>query len=69
MAIQTTTTWSTDNYANGTSFVRASLERATGPSDLAELVVGSETILVGVEQLRELSQAAGLIADEIEASK
>lgn len=68
MALKTTTTWSMNHWQDGEASY-AELARETGDTDLAELVVDSEKVQLDVSQLRELSKAAGLIADEIEASK
>lgn len=68
MAIQTSTTWSADDYDEG-NYRHAELEREPGPSTSAVLVVGTDKMLLNVDQLRELSTAAARIADEIEASK
>lgn len=69
MAINTNTTWTAEHYEDSG---RQTAELSRSPSyegeTLAVLSVGTSEIRLDASQLRELAKAAGLVADELEAS-
>jgi hypothetical protein len=69
VGIKTETSWSEarHDYADGVH-TYASLERSGSDEDHAELVVNGKRILLDAPTLMDLSQAASLIASEIQNS-
>lgn len=66
MGVNTRTTWSAEDWKNGDR-TASSLDRDTDDPGLASLKVDQATIRLTAEELRDLSKAAALIADELDA--
>jgi hypothetical protein len=65
VGIKTSTEWSESHYDDG-SHVYASLSRAYDPDDQAELVVDGKRIRLNAASPRDLSDAARLIAGQLD---